>query len=457
MTRRLLLSYLGLAVLILLILEVPLATLAQRFERQLATNQAEKDASGLVALVGQSLDDSKKVQLQATVASYEEHTGGEVVLVAASGAVLASSSSEAHHDWQGEWHPLVEKALSGQTVSVFTEDEDAAFAVAAVPVVVDGHDAAAVVLGAPAALTERRIHQIWLALALIAAGAVLVAVLAGVVLARSLALPLGRLEATVDRFARGNLASRAAEEAGPAEIRSLARQFNHMAAQLDELIEGQKRFVADASHQLRSPLTALRLRLENLGATADPASQDSIAAVGGEVQRLSRLVDGLLALSRAGQEVIAPVPVDVAAVMAERSEAWSALAAEKDLRLELQDDRPGGWRRPLQPGDLEQILDNLLANAVEVSPPGATIVMALRRTGRGAVEVHVTDEGPGLAEEDRRRAFDRFWQAPSRPSGHSGLGLAVVRQLSHRNGLEVELRAVAPHGLDAVVLLPAPR
>jgi signal transduction histidine kinase len=456
LTRRLLLSYLGLAVLILLILEVPLATLAQRFERQLATNQAQRDASGLVASVGELLDQSGRPQLRSIVSRYESRTGGEVVLTSASGEVLASSSPEAGHDSQDEWRSLTAKALDGQSAAMFIEDEETPFAVAAVPVVVDGRNAAAVVLAAPATLTEHRIHQIWLALGLFAVAAIVVAALVGVILARSLALPLGRLESTVDRFGHGDLASRAGEDSGPDEIRSLARQFNHMAAQLDELIEGQKRFVADASHQLRSPLTALRLRLENLQATADPASQDSVAAADREVQRLSRLVDGLLTLGRAGQETVAPVEVDVKSVILERGEAWSALATEKEVQLECCTDGSDGYRRALNPGDLEQILDNLIANAVEVSPSASTITMALRPGPRGGAEVHVSDEGPGLAEADRIRAFDRFWQGPAQPSGHSGLGLAIVAQLARRNGLTAELRAGDPCGLDAVIVLPPP-
>ena len=454
MTRRLLISYLGLAVLILLVLEAPLATLAQRFERQLATNQVEKEGAGLVALVNDSLGPAHRSRLSSTVAGYGSRTGGEVVLESVSGAVLASSSTEAHDEVRNEWGGLMARALAGQTVAVFSEDEGDAFAVTAVPIVENGQTVAAVVLAAPAELTERRIHEIWLALGLFALGAIVIAGLAGVVLARSLARPLARLETTVDRFGRGELGLRASEQVGPDEIRSLARQFNHMAGRLDGLIEGQRRFVADASHQLRSPLTALRLRLENLEATADLASQDSIAAVGREVQRLSRLVDGLLTLGRAGHEIVSRADIDVASVLDERCVAWAPLTAEKGVVLECRSSLPDDYRCPLNPGDLEQILDNLLANAVEISPASTTIRMILQSGPAGGAEVHVSDEGPGMSEEDRHRAFDRFWQGSARPSGHSGLGLAIVAELAHRNGLEVSLRPVPSGGLDAVVSLP---
>jgi signal transduction histidine kinase len=107
------------------------------------------------------------------------------------------------------------------------------------------------------------------------------------------------------------------------------------------------------------------------------------------------------------------------------------------------------------PGDLDQILDNLVANALEVSPPASRIVVELRRDPAGGTALHIVDEGPGLDEVDRARAFDRFWQGPGRRGGHSGLGLAIVRQLARRNGIDVRLDAAPGGGLDAVVLLTA--
>jgi signal transduction histidine kinase len=453
LTRRLLFSYLGLAVLILLILEVPLATLAQRFERQLATSQIEKEADGLVALISDDVASGRQTQLTSVISSYKSRTGGEVTVILPGGAVLASASDDEDSDAR-EWHGVIARALAGQTNSIYTSDEGKPYGVAGEPVYDDGRLVAALVLGSPTVLTQHRIHEIWLALGAFAIGAIVVAGGAGIVLARSLSLPLGRLEATVARFGSGELSTRAGESHGPPEIRSLAARFNQMAGQLDELVDAQKRFVADASHQLRSPLTALRLRLENLEATADASSQDSIAAVGQEVQRLSRIVDGLLTLSRSGGEAPATVDVDVRTVIEQRCDAWSALAAEKGVTVEASDSGRPVVQRRLHPGDLDQIIDNLLANAVEVSPDRSRIEVALAAGANGSAEVHVIDHGPGLADDERKRAFDRFWQGAHR-SGHSGLGLAIVRQLAGRNGLDVELRAADPHGVDAVVVLPA--
>jgi signal transduction histidine kinase len=447
-TKRLLLSYLGLATLMLLILAVPLATLAQRFERQLATAQAAREANGLVAVVGDSLERSQMQQLQSVVSSYQQRTGAELTLVSVSGSIIVTSSTDGDDDARTEWAEVTHRALGGQPASAFSDDEGEPYAVASAPVLEDGRLVAAVVVGSPATLTERRIHEIWLAIGLFAAGAIVVAGVAGLVLARSLADPLSRLEATVNRFGRGDLSIRALETRGPVEVRSLAHRFNQMAARLDDAISAQKRFVGDASHQLRSPLTALRLRLENLEATSDAASAEALSEVNREVLRLSRLVDGLLILSRGEDTAPKLEPVDVTEVITERCEAWSALAAERSIRIEFD---PGASRtHDLHPGDLDQILDNYLSNAVEVSEPGSRILVSLEGSP-GEEQIHVVDQGPGLSDADRRRAFDRFWQGGDHQTGHSGLGLAIAHQLAVRNGISVELRPAVPYGLDAVI------
>ena len=229
-----------------------------------------------------------------------------------------------------------------------------------------------------------------------------------------------------------------------------------MASRLSDLLEAQNRFVADASHQLRSPLTALRLRLDNLEAGAPGPSAEGIAAASREVNRLSRIVDGLLALGRAGVDTSRRGPVDAAAVIAERCEAWSALAEEKGVQLQPQVPTGLALYTLLVPGDLEQMLDNLLANSLDAVAVGGRIGVSARALDGRQVEVRVVDNGPGMSDEDRHRAFDRFWQGPAAGPGRSGLGLAIVRQLAGRNEATVELLQAEPEGLDARLVLPAP-
>ena len=299
MTRRLLLSYLGLAVLILAILEIPLAILANRHERDVAASQVEREANGLAAVASDDVEKGRTADLTALLARYHERTSGEVFVVNMSGQVVAMSAGDNDNDATGEGRGLVEAALAGRSVSAFGSDEGQPWAAAAVPINDEGQARGAVLLGLDASSTEGRIHDIWWALAGLAAAVLILTAVVGMLLARSLSEPLGRLESAVSRLGQGNLAVRAATDKGPPQLRSLARQFNQMAGRLADLVDAQSRFVADASHQLRSPLTALRLRLENLEAGSEGVAADDMAAAGREVQRLSRVVDGLLTLSRA--------------------------------------------------------------------------------------------------------------------------------------------------------------
>ena len=451
MTRRLLVSYIGLALLILVMLEIPLAVLAQRHERDLSANQAAREAAGLAGLAIEGLERERAADLVALANTYRSSTGGEVAIVGRKGAVLASSSQDADTDATTEWVGLVRSALAGSPASSFASDEGRPWAAAAAPVVAEGVTAGAVLLIIPASQTEHRIHDIWLGLALFAAGVLVVTGIGGVVLARSLSRPLARLGAVVGELGAGDLAVRAAEDRGPPQIRMLATEFNHMAGRLSELLSAQTRFVADASHQLRSPLTALRLRLENLEAASSPESAEGIAAAGSEVQRLSRIVDGLLTLSSASEEEPRREPIAIDDVIAQRCDAWTALAQEKQVDLTSVPDGTDAVVA-LVPGDLDQMLDNLLANALEATPQGGSIRVGMDAPRDGKAVIHVTDDGPGMNEADRHRAFDRFWQGSGSSRGRSGLGLAIVRQLAARNDLTVELRSVEPHGLDAVIV-----
>ena len=218
-------------------------------------------------------------------------------------------------------------------------------------------------------------------------------------------------------------------------------------------MHSQRDFVADASHQLRTPLAALRLRLENLESEV-PDESDAGSDVAGcltEVGRLSRLVDGLLVLARAERVVAAPVAVDVAAVVQGRVDAWSAFAEEADVRLRVA--VADGLVARSTPGHLEQVLDNLVANAIDVSPEHGEIRIGAQRRA-ALVEIAVEDDGPGMTPEQRDRAFDRFWRA-SGDGGGAGLGLAIVHGLVEADGGSVRLAAGSGSGVRVVVSLPA--
>jgi signal transduction histidine kinase len=173
-----------------------------------------------------------------------------------------------------------------------------------------------------------------------------------------------------------------------------------------------------------------------------------------EVERLSVLVDDLLALARADAGQAKPETVDLRAVAAGRLEAWQAAGDDQDVRLEL----AGGGPVPARatPGAIAQVLDNLLANALAVAPPGSAVRVGCSVAG-GWAELVVEDEGPGLPAADRERAFDRFWRAAGTTPGEgSGLGLAIVRRLVEADAGSVRLDEAPGGGLRAVVRLPLP-
>jgi signal transduction histidine kinase len=449
MTRRLLLSYLSITVLVLLIIEVPLGVVFARAERDRLVAAVERDATVLATVVEDTLEAGAAGGLDPVAAGYQDRTGGRVVVVDRSGITVADSDPPAPGRRDLSTRPEIAAALRGQhaTGSRPSATLGGAFLYVAVPVASQGQVYGAVRITYPTATVDARVRRVWLALAGVAVVVLGVVALVGLALARSTTRPMRALEQATTAAAGGQLDARAPTDRGPPEVRRLAAAFNDMAARLGRLLTAQQAFVADASHQLRTPLTALRLRLENLEATMPAAAAEDLGAAVAETGRLARLVDGLLALAHAEAAPSRREVVDLAAVVADRQAAWAPLAAEHQVELTAQ---PG----PTVPvwavlGALEQVLDNLLANALGVAPAGSRIQLAFRQVG-GWVELHVTDQGPGMPAEQRARAFDRFWRGPAGERDGSGLGLAIVRQLLEASGGTAELRPSPGGGLDAV-------
>jgi signal transduction histidine kinase len=282
----------------------------------------------------------------------------------------------------------------------------------------------------------------------------LVVLLVSVLLARSFTGPLAALDEGAARLGRGDLRTRVPVPHDPPELRGLAESFNSTAERLETLVRAQQTFVADASHQLRTPLAALSLRLENLEAERRFRTEDLEGALA-EARRLARLVDGLLALTRAEDASRARAEVDLAPLVAARLDAWQALATERGVELDATVDDVAVRSVP---GRLEQVFDNVLSNALDVAPAGSAVRVESNIVGE-SVFVEVRDAGPGMTPEQRERAFDRFWRAePARKDrGGSGLGLAIVRHLVNADGGTVELRTAPEGGLAVVLRLPACR
>ncbi len=280
----------------------------------------------------------------------------------------------------------------------------------------------------------------------------LVGFAAGAVISAAIARPLRRLEATARQIAGGDLAGRASVE-GTAEQRSLAVSFNEMADHLGGALEVQRRFVADASHQLRTPLTGVRLRLEAVrDATSDdaPEARDLDAGLR-EIDRLAALVEDLLALERADGAPAARAPVDPLAAAREAVERSRGAAAARGVRLEVAG-ASGEARVP--PAALARTLDALVENAIAYTRAGGHVIV---RAEPGLIAVE--DTGPGIAADELDVVFERFHRGNAGrqdPAG-SGLGLAIARRLARSWGGEVTLANLPQAGLRAVVVLTGDR
>jgi len=467
MKRRLLFSYLTITAFVLLVLEIPLGvSYANSVERRL-TSDLQHDAFAMAVQSQQPLAPTSAtvpdaVALQAVADRYYHRAGGRVVIVDRAGTSVADSDATSPVGRDFSSRPEIARALAGEEVSGTrtsrTLGTDLLYV--ALPVASATGVQGVVRITYPQSVVDDQIRHIWLLLA--ATGGVVLGIvfLVSLLLARSMTKPLGDLQQAAVRLGAGDLATRAEVPKGPAEVTVLAQSFNATAARLEQLVGSQRAFVADASHQLRTPLAALRLRLECLESEVPEAVADDLDGALDEVARLSRLVDGLLVLTRAEQSSSAPGAVPLEDVIDGRCEAWDAFAAEKQVRI-LSDVR-GVPVAAATAGRLEQVVDNLLNNALEVAPPKSTVRISGQDRGVW-VELRVSDEGPGMTREQRERAFDRFWQSgearrDGRPNGHFGLGLAIVRELVVNDGGDVALEESESGGLEVVVRLrPAPR
>ena len=444
---RLLLAAFYLLTAVVLALAIPLALTVERradsdFESAVLGDAAILAArvSDLVVAAGSRPGSPPPARLGRIVAE-SARLRERVVVTDAAGRVVADSDGTAR---AGDFYatperPELRAALFQGRIDTRTRSSDTLgedLLLVTVPVVDQERVAGAVRISARTEDIQSGVRESWLRLAVLGA----VVILGGVVVAWLLARPLGRqlrrLSEVSSRLGQGELDARAPEE-GPTELQQLARSFNRMAGDLTGSIEAQREFVANASHQLRTPLTGMRLRLEAIKAEDGPAGlQAEKAEV--ELDRLTALVDDLLALARASSVDSPAGSVDLAALAEEAVSRWRESATASGKRLELFAHAPSAvWANR---EDLAHVLDNLIDNALRYAPP-ETEVRVETEVHHGSVRLAVSDTGPGIPVDERARVFDRFYRgATGRRAGPgTGLGLAIVAELVRRWGGEVEL------------------
>ncbi|HMJ32594.1 MAG TPA: HAMP domain-containing sensor histidine kinase [Baekduia sp.] len=453
MSLRLLLALTSAYVVLLAVvaLEVPLGiALRDRVDAEVR-QQASAQAAIVAATAADLLTPAHRAQLQAVVDRTAAATRGRVLVVDRRGIVLADSAGPAMRGESYASRPEIATALTGRSVQNIRRSETLAedLLTTSAPTVQRGRPSGAVRITQSVRAVDRAVHRSWVALALLGLLVLGLAAIVGALVAQRVARPVSRLERAAEQVAAGDLSVMAAVD-GTREQRSLARSFNEMTARLARLLRSHQDFVADASHQLRTPLTALRLRLEEADAAldgGDPAVvREELRAATGEAHRLTRIVEELLILTRAPGMRPPAEAIELGTSAHEAVERWAPSAATRGIELTAVPCAPG--RVHAARGDVDRVLDALIENAIAYSPAGTTVAVVAE-----AAAIHVDDEGPGLAEGEAEAVFERFRRGRTGRGtpGGSGLGLAIARELAGRWNATVALTPRTAGGTRATV------
>jgi signal transduction histidine kinase len=457
---RLVAALLGLSVVVLLAHDLPLINYLRTVEKERVTTVLERDSFIIAGRAEPATQDGSEESIkyiEKAIAEYSEQSGSRVIVTDDKGIAIVVSNDA---DTVGNSYldrPEIQKALTGQVSSgrKFSTLLNEEIIFVSVPILNGDKTLGSVTLTFPATVVDDAVNERLRGISSVAGITLLVSALVALLLATGITRRLSNLKNVTEEFTKGNYKVRAEVNDGAPEIRSLARSFNAMADQLDRLISQQKAFAGDASHQLRTPLTALHLRLERATEMieTDPAgAAERIEAAMVEADRLQRLVEGLLVLSRSeNADKVTRDTCDAAQIAHERFENWEALAGEQNIALIL--DVPESAMIYAIPGALEQVIDNYVDNALSIVPANSTITVKISVESE-LTKISVIDEGPGIPEADIAKAFNRFWRARSDTHG-SGLGLAIVDRLATASGGRAELVNLSPNGLSADAYFPS--
>ncbi|UED86972.1 sensor histidine kinase [Streptomyces profundus] len=346
------------------------------------------------------------------------------------------------------------EALAGRRsqgpAQVWPWDDERTLVVAS-PVIRDGDVIAVVVTESPTGPLRSSILQSWLPILVGEAAALLLALVAAFQLTRWVLRPVRVLDRATHHIATGRMTARVAPAGGPPELRRLAVSFNEMADHVEEVLEQQRAFVADASHQLRNPLAALLLRIDLLGLEL-PEGNEEFASVRAEGKRLAEVLDGLLGLALAEHSAADTRVVDVAALVAERVAAWLPLADRSGVGLRLEGAAAvTGWADPL---GLSSALDAVVDNALKFTPEGGRVTVTVT-PDRDTVALEIADTGPGVDDDELERVGSRFWRSQRHQNvSGSGLGLSIVGALLAAGGARIDYAHHEPTGLRVTVTVP---
>jgi signal transduction histidine kinase len=442
---------------VLLALGFPLALSLAAAEQQNVVVDRIDDTSRVAALAqfvgqGHTGTEERRELLEEEVTRYHDVYGIRVGVFYRDNSAMASAPEGWRVPATGRGRQSFQEALLGRR----SDDPEQVWPwqsdrlVVDSPVVRDGDVVAVVVTDSPTGQMRSRILRGWLLIVVGEAAAMLLAVGAAFRLTGWVLRPVRVLDAVTHDIATGRMKSRVAAAGGPPELRRLADAFNEMADNVEDVLEQQRAFVADASHQLRNPLAALLLRIELLGLEL-PEGNEEIASVRTEGKRLAQVLDDLLGLALAEHTAAALRITDIGEVTAERVAAWRALADEKGVRLTERRAAVTGWADPVA---LSSALDAVIDNALKFTPAGEEVTVSVARNGATATIV-VNDGGPGLTDEELTRIGDRFWRSNRHQNiKGSGLGLSITRALLAAGDASIDYAHGEPHGLRVTLSIP---
>jgi len=407
---------------------------------------------------GDSLEtsESRGQALRRTVEQFDEKDKFEFMLLDARGVVLSTSSGTMSQELSNG-ADFVEALTSadGEGRAIFTTGQGERVMAVTTLVPYAAGNIAAMRMVTSLTRVDRQWSRYLMASVGIGALAFLLMLWSGLFFVRSIVRPLGEVEATATRIARGDLATRLPDTKYNDEIGRLCRTINQMAEDLAETERLKNEFISSVSHELRTPLTSIKGWVETIKTINDPDDENyrrGLAVIGTETDRLYTMVEELLDFSRLQNGI--QMQCQVLDLVAEATDA--ALFVEARIRQEglslVYEEPPDPYPVWADPARLRQVFVNLFDNAIKYSSPGGAIFLTLTRTA-DTVTAAVRDQGCGIAPEDLDKVKQKFFKARNAVRG-SGIGLAVVDEIVRALGGQVDITSALGQGTTVSVTLP---
>lgn len=449
---RLILAFAYVLLAVIIALEVPLAVnLEKRALAELKSRSLTQAQSVAAAIGGEGVPDAQQILDRIL----EPQPGVRVIVVDADGVLVGDSSGDR---FLGQTYTTpdrpelvaVQQSRAPVTEIRTSQDLGQDILATAVPILDEGYFGAVRITESMAEVSAAVRRSTW-GLIAIGAAALLGGMFVAWLLANSFVRGINKLAAGAERLGRGDLSARVGKVGGGRELDEVGEAFDEMADTVETTMKAERAFVGNASHQLRTPLTGMKLRLEGAMADAtDPAVRAQLEAADREVDRLATIVNDLLATSRARESGEPRTTADLADVVERARQRWQERAEAANASMEI---GPSGGVVAAGAGDLDQILDNLIDNAISYAP--GSLRISTRRSGVSAWILTVEDRGPGIAPDEVDLVTERFYRGRGSTPGGSGLGLAIVRELAERWDGSVAVRSEPGTGTRVEVLLPS--